>query len=1073
MLSLRLDRSPLRLIFWVCLAWIVMGQAPRALASIGQWHSFTVSDGLIDSSVYAVRQDSAGVLWLGTNAGLNRFDGVFTVVADAPALASGVYAIYEHADGSLWFGTNAGLVRYSPATQEWRTFTPEQGLVAAAVRAIAADASGALWIGTTEGASRYDPHAGRWDSFTTANGLPNNHVNAISVGPDQAIWLGTDQGIARYDPTAGAWSHLTTRNGLAGDRVQALYLDTARTLWIGTATGVSRYIPITQQWQTFTTGDGLGANFVWSIHQDHEGYLWFGTNSGGVSRYDPATGAWETFTSNSGLIANFVRGIWEDREGGMWFATLGGVSLYLGRSYGTVDVPGLAGAEINALLVDRQQQVWAGTAGSGIWRFDGSVWQQVGQTLASPTIWSLYEDQAGDIWVGTAGGGVARWHEGRWQTFLQRDGLADDYVFAIQQGPDGRLWFGTAQGASFYDPSTQHWGIVNEQQGLPSGRVTAIAILANGEIWLGTYDEGVCRYDGASCQMFTTENGLIDNGIATGSVIADDQGGVWIGHWRGGISYWDGRQWSYLRTTQGLAADRVYSLHQARDGSLWVGTFGGLSRYDGLSWATYRQTDGLASNEVTALAEMEDGTMWVGTTSGLSWRRQNRTPPWSKIEFVNGRIADGASAIVPEEDVTIDLPASGRVRAVGDTITIGYVGGDLWTSDGDLVYLVRLGDEGTPWSVTHERVMTYKRLTPGLYRFEVMARDADLNYSTPQALLIEVAKPSALIRVPILGSMAPTTLGFLFVVVLTAIVGSGFGLVAVYNARRRPRQAVTRRFNPYISGEPIRRADMFFGREEVLRKILQTLHSNSIMIYGERRIGKTTLLHQIGEHLNQQDDPNLHYIPVYIDLEGTPQSIFFRTLMEEIVAGTRGHLAERPPLALDETTAEEYGDREFITDLRALLGALSQALAPQAVRVILLIDEMDAINGYDSLVQQQLRRVFMQAFSANLGAVVAGVHISKEWDRLESPWYNLFIETKLEPFTPEEARRLIEEPVRGVYTWDEEAVAFVIEKSEGRPYQIQQLCLEAVNLMIEARRERVLLEDVQRAYAITEHDRLA
>ena len=436
------------------------------------------------------------------------------------------------------------------------------------------------------------------------------------------------------------------------------------------------------------------------------------------------------------------------------------------------------------------------------------------------------------------------------------------------------------------------------------------------------------------------------------------------------------------------------------------------------------------------------------------------------------RLAPGVSGDPWTSRINGSPAFSKEVLLEGASVT-GYVGGDLWTSDGDLVYLVRLGDEGTPWSVTHERVMTYKRLTPGLYRFEVMARDADLNYSTPQALLIEVAKPSALIHVPILGSMAPTTLGFLFVVVLTAIVGSGFGLVAVYNARRRPRQAVTRRFNPYISGEPIRRADMFFGREEVLRKILQTLHSNSIMIYGERRIGKTTLLHQIGEHLNQQDDPSLHYIPVYIDLEGTPQSIFFRTLMEEIVAGTRGHLAERPPLALDETTAEEYGDREFITDLRALLGALSQALAPQAVRVILLIDEMDAINSYDSLVQQQLRRVFMQAFSANLGAVVAGVHISKEWDRLESPWYNLFIETKLEPFTPDEARRLIEEPVRGVYTWDEEAVAFVIEKSEGRPYQIQQLCLEAVNLMIEARRERVLLEDVQRAYAITEHDRLA
>jgi hypothetical protein len=264
---------------------------------------------------------------------------------------------------------------------------------------------------------------------------------------------------------------------------------------------------------------------------------------------------------------------------------------------------------------------------------------------------------------------------------------------------------------------------------------------------------------------------------------------------------------------------------------------------------------------------------------------------------------------------------------------------------------------------------------------------------------------------------------------------------------------------------------MFFGREEILRRILQTLHSNSVMIHGERRLGKTTILHQLANQLKEQNDPEYRFIPIYMDLEGTPQSIFFRTLMEEIISGTQMYLRERPQLNFDQVPAERYGDREFTVDLRILLAALSQGDDAREVRLVLLMDEMDVMNGYDSLIQQQLRRIFMQTFARNLGAVVAGVQISKAWDRVESPWYNLFNEIRLPLFTPKEARDLVEEPVRGVYQWDRDAVQFVIEKGEGRPYRIQQHCLEAVNQMIEIGRSHITLEDVRRAYEIIQRDR--
>ncbi|GIV78255.1 MAG: hypothetical protein KatS3mg050_2649 [Litorilinea sp.] len=128
------------------------------------------------------------------------------------------------------------------------------------------------------------------------------------------------------------------------------------------------------------------------------------------------------------------------------------------------------------------------------------------------------------------------------------------------------------------------------------------------------------------------------------------------------------------------------------------------------------------------------------------------------------------------------------------------------------------------------------------------------------------------------------------------------------------------------------------------------------------------------------------------------------------------------------------------------------------------MDEMDVMSRYDHLIQQQLRRIFMREFAATVGAVVAGIQISKEWERVESPWYNLFNEIALEPFSREQAIELLVEPVRGYYTYDPAAIEFILDKSEGRPFRIQQYGLEAVNHMLAAGRRRIRLEDAEAAH---------
>lgn len=285
----------------------------------------------------------------------------------------------------------------------------------------------------------------------------------------------------------------------------------------------------------------------------------------------------------------------------------------------------------------------------------------------------------------------------------------------------------------------------------------------------------------------------------------------------------------------------------------------------------------------------------------------------------------------------------------------------------------------------------------------------------------------------------------------------------VEEQKRNSHQAVGRKFNPYIAGSPVRKPDMFFGREELLKRIVNTLHNNSIMIHGPRRIGKTSLLYQLADRLRAASDPDYAFIPALIDLEGTPQEEFFHTLMEEILEDCQPYLTEGLPLVYNERDEKAYTHRDFARDLGTLVDRFQQH-SNKKVRLILLLDEVDVMNRYDQLVQQQLRRIFMKTFARNLGAVVAGVHISKEWERLESPWYNLFLEIELSPLSREEAIRLIKEPVKGAYDYDDEAVEAIWEYSQGHPQLVQQLCLEAVNRLLQEKRRRVTKADVESAY---------
>jgi len=290
----------------------------------------------------------------------------------------------------------------------------------------------------------------------------------------------------------------------------------------------------------------------------------------------------------------------------------------------------------------------------------------------------------------------------------------------------------------------------------------------------------------------------------------------------------------------------------------------------------------------------------------------------------------------------------------------------------------------------------------------------------------------------------------------TALGLVGLGFVAQYARRRRARR---NRFNPYIAGAPVLDDAMFFGREKLMNRMLNVLHHNSLMITGERRIGKTTFLYHLKKALTRDDVTDYRFFPVFTDLQGVPEDGLFHAVMSDVVdtLELKTETASSLRFRADE---EGYDGRDFSHDLQRVIAELKKRTSKR-VKLALLIDEVDVLNQYSERINQRLRGIFMKTFSEHMVAIMSGVGVRRTWNSEGSPWYNFFDEVELEAFTREEAEALVRTPVSGVFRYSNEAVQVILDHSQLKPYVIQKLCVHAVNRMLEGRRTVVTADDVE------------
>jgi ligand-binding sensor domain-containing protein/signal transduction histidine kinase len=657
--------------------------------------AWSTEEGLPQSSVHAVLQTRDGYLWIATEGGVARFDGVSFKVfahADEDAFASDdICCLAQDAGDGLWIGTADGLVRMERG--EFRRFGMGDGLPSATVVSLEATDDGSVAVQTDSGWARWEK-----GKFRRMSDAP---VAASSiVGRDGARWSFSTQLVSvAWHGANRAWR---VGNELPVGRVQTVVVNRAGPAWVGMNDGL---FVLDVESASATMVKALGSTSVLSIYEDAEGNDWIGTETSG---------------------------------------------LHVLRRLKFRSEPGLADKAATSAVQTKDGAMWVGTRDDGLSRVrNGVVDAPVAENrLTSAVILCLAADVRGGLWVGTPDGLNHVASDGKSvQRITSANGLPDDYVRSLAASADGSVWVGTRQGLAHLRGDGSEIKTLTSADGLGGDMIGSLLLSAgrgSGDLWAGT-SGGLSRVSGdGAIKAFTIKDGLAAN-IVTAMAL-DGAGDLWVATRGGGLSLFDGRRFiavpAFASGTgregniEGISADGV--------GTLWFRMDHGIRRIalttlhacvaggrcpaeDGIG-ETFGLADGLPNDEVVAggsstVSLASNGELWFPTRGGVAI-----------IDTKHVLLKHAAPPVVLErflvDDASEDLSTAPMKIAYGHArFTMEYAGLSF-TAPTEVRYRFRLFGFDEGWTYAGgRRSATYTNLAPGWYRFEVEAMNAGGEWS--------------------------------------------------------------------------------------------------------------------------------------------------------------------------------------------------------------------------------------------------------------------------------------------------------------------------------------------------------
>lgn len=749
------------LFFW--LAFIFGFLSPILLFS--QQYNFrylSVENGLAQSQVLSLCQDSKGNIWIGTyGGGLNKFDGIdFTLYTIAEGLQSNtITSIFEDSKKHLWVGSsNGGVSRFNGKSFD--------KIISAkiSVLSINEDKNGVIFIGTEKNGV-FTIIRSTLLPVPQLDFLIGNPIHAILKDKNNNLLFATEKsGIYFY--TGKSIKNITTHDGLPTNTVKCLVQDNNGIYWFGTASGLCKYDGNTIK--TITPDNNKFLNTT-SLHIGINNILWIGTFGEGLLKY--RDGIFSTYRYNEGLKGDYI----------------------------------------NCIISENTGTICIGTDGDGLCRFEGERFRYFTKSngLSNNVIMGIYQDSKGRYWLGTYGGGVCLYFNGQFTYFTKKEGLCDDIIYSITEDHEGNIWLGSkTNGISCYNEKHEALSSTKKIQsgsksftnystknGLCSNIITNIITDKKGNIWIATRNGGVNKYDGKIFTTISTKDGLSSDNIVT--LYADKSDNIWVGSEEGDIDIIYQRETLVVKKSKKLNSC-IYAIVEDKSGLIWVGTQdNGIYAYDGSVYHNYTTKNGLTNDFVYAMIFDEQNNLWVssskgvdkitfhdnfqdftvknyGTKEGFTGIENNMHAVLKDVNnniwfgTVNGLMiynpnADAPNTYKPKVSITdillffqkndlkkyssnIDsitlLPKNLRLPYNKNYITFKFIGIDISNPEG-VRYTWKLDgfdDEWTP--LMSQREVVYSNLPPGEYTFLIKAfNESGIGNDTPVSFQFVIVPP--------------------------------------------------------------------------------------------------------------------------------------------------------------------------------------------------------------------------------------------------------------------------------------------------------------------------------------------
>jgi len=738
----------------------------------------SISEGLSQSTVRAILQDSEGYMWFGTQDGLNKYDGYnFTIYKndlDNPNTLSNneITSIVEDNKGNLWIGTNGGgLNKFNKTTETFTHFkttsTQLNKISNDFIFSLYIDSKEGLWIGTVGGGLNVmDLETERIEVFNT-NLSEMNRLEVLAICEDKegSIWVGTNKGLNKINQETNQVVNYKFQPNkselLQNDYIRALFNDSSGELWVGSyGGGLSKYdyendTFIQYQLSKKANKTQVYSEFITSITEDKNGNLWFGTWGDGVRKFNKKTKEFTNYTNNQdnlkSLSYNTIWSVYVDKSNLLWVGTFGaGLNKIpleenkFGLYKRKVNNPNsISSNSVRGIYEDEKGILWVGGYGglNKIDRESGNVKRYDNNDFWIGPTYAIYpdEDDINILWIGTEGKGMYKFNK---ETEVFKRVFSEDikvtHIFSIQDDKEGNLWLGAQSGFYKFNKATEEYSQILRDYSakvILANRYSVCVFIDSKEtIWVGTNGKGLIKYDKDKNSFKEYEhktdnpNSISNNSIK--SIFEDNDGVLWIGTNGGGLNKFNEEDEKFIHYTEkdGLPNNVVYAILEDKEQHLWLSTNKGISKFNktNISFKNFTADDGLQSNEFNtgSYFKSKSGEMFFGGVKGLNTFFPNQIkdnqfiPPIVVTSFKKFDKEINYKNIMSEKDII-------NLTHKDNYISFEFAALDYYSPEHNK-YAYKLEGLDTDWIYSDTRRFTsYTNLDGGNYFFKVKGTNND------------------------------------------------------------------------------------------------------------------------------------------------------------------------------------------------------------------------------------------------------------------------------------------------------------------------------------------------------------